>query len=150
MEGRRWWQCEKSARVLTGLHGWLARRRDSISWLSDWCCGGVGGVSLDVTVIRSAAAHVFPHRTQKTRTHRRRTTSPLTGGRVLRRPCLVYNSVWYSLSWSRRYRQTCVCVCLRGVVHTGTHHACTPPASRSFLVERRPPPSGILANGPHI
>jgi len=29
-----------------------------------------GGASLDVTVIRSAAAaHVFPHRTQKTRSH---------------------------------------------------------------------------------
>lgn len=44
---------------------------------------GRRGASLDVTVIRSAAAaaHVFSHRTQKTRTHR--PTSFLTIGHAI-------------------------------------------------------------------
>lgn len=66
-------------------------------------CGVVGGGALlDVTVIRSAAAHVFPHRTQKTRTYR--ATPLVTSPSVSLSPppqssvVEVYNSVWYSLS----------------------------------------------------
>lgn len=116
------------------LAGTTTRLGFVIVALTSW--SGRRGASLDVTVIRSAAAaaHVFSQRTQKTRTHRPAAPLVSSPSVMLSPPPLssvveVCNSVWYSLSWSRGFTdrpglaRVYVYVCLRdgGVVHTGTH-----------------------------